>query len=56
MCSLEPQFVAMTVSQENPKAMWDNISQADKSKCEPAVHTIRNRLLKKKMFGGETLH
>lgn len=43
---------AWLLGEKDPRAIWDMLGYANKSKCKAAVHTLRNRLINIKMDQG----
>lgn len=45
ICSLTAQYVAVVVSEKDPKNMWDKLKEVHTSRCMASEHSLRHKLL-----------
>lgn len=55
LCTIEPEYISMVAGDTDPRVMWRKLSDANKSKCQASLYTLRNNLLNMSMMHGETV-
>lgn len=55
ICSLTAQYVAVVVSEKDPKRMWDKLKEVHTSRCTASEHSLRHKLLTMKKKDSENV-